>query len=95
MRMMRKIDIAFPHDGRSAPPLEPPVVGNGAVEGRYKSWTLVVASIVLLSGALVVFANDWIMGRSEHILLSLYGSTTLGDELAPKLAEAFLHDEFG
>ena len=29
----------------------------------------------------------------EHIVLSIQGSTTLGDELMPKLAEAFLRDE--
>jgi phosphate transport system substrate-binding protein len=93
--MMRKIDIAFPQDGSSAPPLELPAAGNGAVEDRYKSWVLLVASLVLLSGAFVVFAHNWMLSASEHILLSLYGSTTLGDELAPTLAEAFLHDEFG
>jgi phosphate transport system substrate-binding protein len=34
-------------------------------------------------------------GPSEHILLSLSGSTSLGDELVPDLAEAFLRDELG
>lgn len=46
---------------------------------------LVIASAVLLKNSPFL--------PPEHIVLSIQGSTTLGDELMPKLAEAFLRDE--
>lgn len=47
--------------------------------------------------ALLVVSAFWFRNSlrlpTEHIVLSIHGSTTLGDELMPRLAEAFLRDE--
>ncbi len=54
---------------------------------------------VLLSSLLALFVVGALLFRNslllppEHVVLSLQGSTTLGDELMPKLAQAFLRDE--
>ncbi len=50
------------------------------------------ALIVVL---ILFFLRERVWSRSEHIILSLQGSTSLGSELMPKLAEAFLRDEMG
>jgi phosphate transport system substrate-binding protein len=56
------------------------------------------AAIVLCMLLVLIFIDrfafrDSLFQPSEHIVLSIQGSTTLGDELLPKLARAFLHDE--
>lgn len=57
-------------------------------------------TLFALSGALLaliivsaVFLRNAPFLPPEHIVLSIQGSTTLGDELMPKLAQAFLRDE--
>ncbi len=60
-----------------------------------KSKTLLALSGSLL-GFMIVGAfsiRSLLFRPPEHIVLSIQGSTTLGDELMPKLAEAFLRDE--
>jgi phosphate transport system substrate-binding protein len=57
---------------------------------------LVLSLTGLLLGGLAVFSfRDQVFGPSENIVLSLSGSTSMGDELVPKLAQAFLRDELG
>jgi phosphate transport system substrate-binding protein len=53
------------------------------------------AALLVLAGTAVFFVRNRVLAPSEHIVLSLYGSTSLGDELMPKLAESFLRDELG
>ena len=55
---------------------------------------LFAALVLFASGFLFIF-RDHVFGASEHIVLSLQGSTSLGDELMPHLAAAFLRDEMG
>lgn len=59
-------------------------------------WTCLSAFLILAATASFFFLfRDDVFGRSEHVVLTLRGSTSLGDELMPKLAAAFLHDEMG
>lgn len=55
---------------------------------------LIMVGAVIAIGTLAGFLlRDRILGPPEHIVLSIQGSTTLGDALIPKLAEAFLRDD--
>ena len=59
-------------------------------------WTALSALFILIVGSSFLYVfRDRIFARSEHVVLTLRGSTSLGDELMPKLAAAFLHDEMG
>ena len=54
---------------------------------------ILVVSVIALASVAVLLLYDSILGPSEHIVLSIQGSTTLGDALIPKLAQAFLRDD--
>ena len=56
-------------------------------------FVLLLCSLLVLIAAGVFWFRDSIFRPYEHIVLSIEGSTTLGDELMPKLAQAFLRDE--
>lgn len=56
---------------------------------------VLVAATVLAVGLSAWFFRDRILVPTEHVVLSLQGSTSLGDELMPQLALAFLRDEMG
>ncbi len=56
---------------------------------------LAIFAVILLLGASLIYFRDSFLGPSETIVLSLRGSTSLGDELMPQLAMAFLRDEMG
>ena len=59
-------------------------------------WTTLSAVLLLaVSASFLFFFRDQLFAHSEHVVLTLRGSTSLGDELMPKLAAAFLHDEMG
>jgi phosphate transport system substrate-binding protein len=59
------------------------------------SWLGLFAVLFLLGSASFVIFQERIFAQSEHIVLTLQGSTSLGDELMPQLAAAFLRDELG
>ena len=60
------------------------------------SWLLFLALLILFaSGSFLFVFREHIFGPFEHVVLSLRGSTSLGDELMPQLAIAFLRDEMG
>jgi phosphate transport system substrate-binding protein len=69
--------------------------GSGTGLGLKKRHAAAIVLCTLLVLILIDrFAfRDSLFQPSEHIVLSIQGSTTLGDELLPKLARAFLHDE--
>lgn len=74
----------------------PPPVASGFSTPPPKKRTLLwaaLAAIVLLLGVAAFFLKDKLFGSSETIILVMKGSTSVGDELAPKMAEAFLRDE--
>jgi phosphate transport system substrate-binding protein len=54
---------------------------------------IALAVVFLLAGATLALLRDRIFAAPEQIVLSLKGSTSVGDELAPRMAEAFLRDE--
>lgn len=54
---------------------------------------LMLCALLVITGAGVFAFRSFLFRPSEHIVLSIQGSTTLGDELMPKLAQAFLRDE--
>ncbi len=57
---------------------------------------MTLLGVVIVTAALsLFFLRDRFWTRSEHIILVLQGSTSLSDELMPKLAEAFLRNEMG
>ncbi len=58
-------------------------------------WITLFALVILIAGVSLFFFRDRVFSSSEHIVLSLRGSTSLGDELMPQLAAAFLRDEMG
>ena len=58
-------------------------------------WIPLSVAIFLVAGACLFFLRDRIFGQSENVVLTLKGSTALGDELIPKLAAVFLRDEMG
>jgi phosphate transport system substrate-binding protein len=62
---------------------------------KKNQWLALFALIILITSAFVWFFHDWSFLPYEHVVLSLHGSTSLGDELMPRLAEAFLRDEMG
>ena len=95
MRMIDMARIGFPPDRSTIPPSGPHRVKGEGDESKKKLRLALIALSGLLGGVAIFFARDRILGPPEHIVLSLYGSTSLGDELAPKLAEAFLRDELG
>ncbi len=62
---------------------------------RSHVWLLLALFTVLATGVTAFSFRDRLLGPSEHVVLSISGSTSLGDELVPELAEAFLRDELG
>jgi phosphate transport system substrate-binding protein len=54
---------------------------------------ILVGTVILLATVAGFLSYDSILGQREHVVLSIQGSTTLGDALVPKLAEAFLRDD--
>jgi phosphate transport system substrate-binding protein len=58
-------------------------------------WLILFASALVVTSVVLLLFRDRIFRPSEQIVLSLYGSTSLGDELMPQLAAAFLRDEMG
>jgi phosphate transport system substrate-binding protein len=63
---------------------------------RDKSLAVILfGSLTLFTSGAAFFFRHRIVLPSEHIVLSLQGSTSLGDELMPRLAAAFLRDEMG
>jgi phosphate transport system substrate-binding protein len=71
--------------------------GDANVSQKRSTYLLLTAaaSIPLLAAAALFSFHDRLLGPTEHVLLSLTGSTSLGDDLLPKLAESFLCDELG
>ena len=59
------------------------------------SWLPALALLTIIAGGSLLFFRERIFGPFEHVVLSLRGSTSLGDELMPRLAAAFLRDEMG
>jgi phosphate transport system substrate-binding protein len=86
---------------KSAAPLPHPQAGEisrplfAGILQRPGTWLAVSALLVVVASASLFFFRDRIFTNSEHVVLSLWGSTALGDELMPKLAAAFLRDEMG
>jgi len=62
---------------------------------KWNHWLALLALIILIGCSFAWFFRDWSFLPYEHVVLSLHGSTSLGDELMPRLAEAFLRDEMG
>jgi len=58
-------------------------------------FSMLLALVVAVAGAAYFFLDNRLFANSEHIVLSLRGSTSLGDELMPRLAQAFLRSEMG
>ncbi len=50
-------------------------------------------SLLLVTLAGINFFRNTRLWSSEHVVLSIRGSTSLGDELIPKLVQSFLRDE--
>ena len=94
-RIRRLTEIEFSRSGSSVPPQEELTAGSRKEDGGRKLWFAVAVLILSLTGLAFFSFRDRILGPPEHIVLSLSGSTSLGDELMPKLAEAFLRDELG
>jgi phosphate transport system substrate-binding protein len=93
--MNRMVTMKPLRDGSSALPSEPHALESGD-DNRRKIWWLALAiSVLLIVGVAVFSLRNRIFDPSEHIVLSMAGSTSMGDELMPKLAEAFLRDELG
>lgn len=72
--------------------------GVSASRGRWLTenpWLTICALTILLLAIGFYFFREKLVGPSETIVLSLRGSTSLGDELMPKLVLAFLRDEMG
>jgi phosphate transport system substrate-binding protein len=63
--------------------------------GTRTLWITLSALFILIASGLFFLFRDHVLAGSEHVVLSLRGSTSLGDELMPKLAAAFLRDEMG
>src|SRR4051794_14441423 len=59
------------------------------------NWATASGLIILVAALFVFLLRDRLWATSEHVVLSLQGSTSLGDELMPNLAAAFLRDEMG
>jgi phosphate transport system substrate-binding protein len=71
-------------------------MGGGAGVLRKRTQRALIAlfgSVVVFVSVAVYLLRDSLFRPPEHIVLSIQGSTTLGDELMPKLALAFLRDE--
>ena len=69
-------------------------VGLGR-RNQNKLLLILLGSLTLLASSSLIWFRNRIFAPSEHIVLSMRGSTSLGDQLMPKLAEAFLRDEMG
>ena len=68
--------------------------GAGQPPPRRRTLLWVGLALLLLLLALgAFFFKDRLMTPSEEIILTLKGSTSVGDQLAPKMAEAFLRDQ--
>lgn len=63
--------------------------------GRRNLWLILFVIVLIAMSAVLIFFRDRIFRHPEQIVLSLQGSTSLGDELMPRLAAAFLRDEMG
>lgn len=63
------------------------------VKGRRGTSAVLLGLFFFVIFAGLFFFRDFLFRPPEHIVLSLQGSTTLGDELMPKLAQSFLRDE--
>jgi phosphate transport system substrate-binding protein len=62
-------------------------------KGR-QNLSIALFGLLLIFGSIGIFSfRHSLLRPSEHVVLSIQGSTTLGDELMPKLAEAFLREE--
>jgi phosphate transport system substrate-binding protein len=79
--------LRVPPQARPQPPAQP-----GPANSKKKLW-IGAAVLLLLIGAGVFFLRDSLFGASEQIVLAMHGSTSVGDELAPKMAEAFLREQ--
>lgn len=62
---------------------------------RGLTWIALAAVLAVIASASYLLFGGGIFSPSEHVVLTLRGSTALGDELMPKLAAAFLRDEMG
>ena len=94
-RIRRSAATGSPGSENSVRPQD--LTGARAGFKRYRNGFLLAlaALLLMLTGATAFIFRDRLLAPPEHIVLSLYGSTSLGDELMPKLAEAFLRDELG
>jgi hypothetical protein len=65
--------------------------------GQHKGnlWVISLALLISLISASLFLFHDRVFGSTEEVVLSLRGFTSLGDELMPKLATAFLREENG
>jgi phosphate transport system substrate-binding protein len=76
----------------SAPGPGKPTFDGGSKKSRSRLWFGAVLAVVCLLVAGFFVARYLIKPREETILV-MRGSTSVGDELAPKMAEAFLRDQ--
>jgi phosphate transport system substrate-binding protein len=58
-------------------------------------WGGIFGSIALIAAVILFLMRVHVWAPTEHVVLSLEGSTSLGDELMPRLATAFLRDDMG
>ena len=86
--MMQALKSAFPEPARSAP--GPVPVGKK----KRLVWAWLAVAILALAG--IAGGLYYFMAPPpEQVVLRLHGSTTIGDELAPKLAEEFFRKKLG
>ena len=74
---------------------EPSMVSGALKKNASRMWTAFALATFLVAGTLTLLLRDRFLASPEHVVLSLQGSTSLGDELVPRLAESFLRDELG
>ncbi len=90
-RLAPKLRIS--QSGEHASEIDPPEI---PLLPRARTWWAAFVGMLTLLSAMILFSTrDRLSSPSEHVVLSLQGSTSLGDDLMPKLAAAFLRDDMG
>src|SRR3954465_3720012 len=84
-------------DNRLVANLWRPAQGEHGPPSRFvRRGVAALLGLMILIAALILFSvRDRLWAPSDDIVLALQGSTSLGDELMPKLAAAFLRDDMG
>lgn len=83
----RETGVAVIASGIPSPDIRSWIVRN--------KWVALLVLVISLAAAIGLLLRDRLWATSEHVVLSLRGSTSLGDDLMPKLAAAFLRDDMG